>query len=518
MRSTWLAALLVWPASARAKDPLLGTWTAHEAPVTALAVSPDGMVALSGDTDGKLILWNIAKGQPIATWAAHVKVEGDAPRGVNAVEFLPDGKKAVSAGADRTVRLWDLAGGKTNAMWVGHPTAVHAVAAYPNGRWVLSGGEDQTVRGWETASGKQVGLWRAGEPVHYVALSPDASRALTAGPGAALKFWDATKGAVKNSWSGHSGAVRAARFSPDGLRAVSAGADGTMRVWELPSGRPVSVSTGHAGAIADIAVSPDGLKALTAGEDRTLRLWDIARGKEIEPWRAQIPLFSLHEGKVLRAAFFPDGRRALSSGDDKTVKMWDVSWRIAAVSTAAAADPGLFDTPVVEGFEKPPRLLRLQEFDPRDPYAKAARIREIAVPEVRTTLPLKDGIQAHARPSWPTRFYADDSDPFNFGFPGPEAFVFVPTRLDHLLAALPPPLGRPQGSSNPDIPRYLAFSTSEGDAAGDDMNLGLPLKLFWSGPRVRVQGLADAAAKNPSAAPPLAGSGNRGDSPADWGF
>ena len=39
----------------------------------ALACAPDGKTAVSGDADGKLILWDLTTAQPLRTWTGHPK-------------------------------------------------------------------------------------------------------------------------------------------------------------------------------------------------------------------------------------------------------------------------------------------------------------------------------------------------------------------------------------------------------------------------------------------------------------
>src|SRR5262249_39304808 len=73
----------------------------HQAAVTAVALSPDGRLALSGGEDRTLKLWRLATGRCLGTLAGH---EGT----VNALCLLGDGRQALSASADKTLALWRL--------------------------------------------------------------------------------------------------------------------------------------------------------------------------------------------------------------------------------------------------------------------------------------------------------------------------------------------------------------------------------------------------------------------------
>src|SRR5262249_12959813 len=73
--------------------------------VNAVTVSQDGAHIVSGDRDGKVLVWDLATGEGVCTLEGHSS-------SVNAVAVSPDGAHIVSGGKDQTVRVWDLATGE----------------------------------------------------------------------------------------------------------------------------------------------------------------------------------------------------------------------------------------------------------------------------------------------------------------------------------------------------------------------------------------------------------------------
>jgi WD40 repeat protein len=79
----------------------------------ALAYSPDGTLIASGDTNGRMWVWDAATGAELVTWRAHIDEEGHYGR-VSELDFSPDGTKLVSGsydfhdGTENTVRVWGL--------------------------------------------------------------------------------------------------------------------------------------------------------------------------------------------------------------------------------------------------------------------------------------------------------------------------------------------------------------------------------------------------------------------------
>ena len=70
----------------------------HGGPVRALAISPDGTLAISGSFDTSAIRWSLARNAAVEVLRFH---EG----AVNAVAYLPDGRVA-TAGEDGRIALW----------------------------------------------------------------------------------------------------------------------------------------------------------------------------------------------------------------------------------------------------------------------------------------------------------------------------------------------------------------------------------------------------------------------------
>src|SRR5262249_4675389 len=79
----------------------------HPGRVLAVAWSPDGRFTVTGCTDRKALVWEVATGQPVGGPLLH-------PARVNAVAFSPDGRKILTGTGDRgslsgAAWLWDRA-------------------------------------------------------------------------------------------------------------------------------------------------------------------------------------------------------------------------------------------------------------------------------------------------------------------------------------------------------------------------------------------------------------------------
>jgi WD40 repeat protein/serine/threonine protein kinase len=298
----------------------------------------------------------------------HTLLGHEAP--VLAVAYSPDGRRLVTGSRDGTARLWDTTTGKQLFLLKGHKARVTFATFSPDGRCVLTlaPGPDRSAIVWEAATGKL--LWRlqlsspwdsrfvgpqanwAGDIPEYrqADFSPDGSWIVTAFgeyPDCTARVWDIVTGQEKLVLKGHEGPVGSARFSPDGKWIVTASLDRTARIWDAGTGKEVHVLRGHSGGVLSAQFSPDSGRVLTAGEgwlyavtpDKgyhvvvidansvervAARIWDTATGKQLAP---------LQLGAITsKVALSPDGRKVVTAGDRSggdiscfTPRIWDAA-------------------------------------------------------------------------------------------------------------------------------------------------------------------------------------------------
>lgn len=212
----------------------------HTEAVNSVAFSPDGRQVLPGSDDRTMRLWDRATGQE----QRQFPLELSTPM---AVAFSPDGKRIASAHWDSVVRVWAVATGKEELCCRGHQDFVTSAAWSPDGRHVLSGSHDGYMKLWGVATGKEVRSFAAGskvpdkpgarEEISSVAISPDGTKALSAGSEGLACFWDLRTGKLLSCLPRRPGHIKSALFSPDGKRVLSGDEDGLIRLCEAQTGR-----------------------------------------------------------------------------------------------------------------------------------------------------------------------------------------------------------------------------------------------------------------------------------------
>jgi len=174
------------------------TLTGHSNLVTAVAVTPDSKLAISGSWDNTLKVWNLEKRELMfPPLTGHNS-------GVMSVAVTPDGKQVISASTDNTLKVWNLEIAESPLPFPEHSNSVRVVAVTPDGKRVISGAGDKTLKVWNLQTRELLQVWN-------------------------LK----TEKSAYSSFTDYSSSVTAATVSPDGKKLISGSADKNLKVWNL---------------------------------------------------------------------------------------------------------------------------------------------------------------------------------------------------------------------------------------------------------------------------------------------
>ncbi|MFI0448410.1 helix-turn-helix domain-containing protein [Actinomadura sp. 6N118] len=303
--------------------------------IESAAFSPDGRTLVTGDSVGKVELWDLA-----AAGARRVlgEVEGGAVAGVS---VSPDGR--VASTHEGGVRIWDPAGRRAPTELKVPGGRVRDVAFSPSGDRLATGGIGSPLRIWNVTK-DQPRLEREarrGEPEH-VAISPR-------GPWVA-----ATEGDVPQVWNvreksagewlpqaelaPHSPKLNGLAFSPTGDRLATYGTDGAIRVWTTGSTSDPLVLRTHRGNPRGVTFGPDGRSLITIDADGSLRQWDVSAGiPALRGFPAGgVPKALSSDGGTV--ASIPVRADSLFTASDITIQVWDTTGGKAPLSIKGPHD------------------------------------------------------------------------------------------------------------------------------------------------------------------------------------
>ncbi|XP_045149028.1 protein Atg16l2 [Echinops telfairi] len=205
---------------------------------------------------------------------------------VNAVHFGPNSSLLATGGADRLVRLWNVVGGRLEA--------------------------SQTLEG-------------AGGSITSVDVDPSGSQVLAATYSQAAQLWTVGEAQSKETLSGHTDKVTAAKFKLTRHQAVTGSRDRTVKEWDL--GRAYCSRTIKVLSYCNDVVCGDHV-IISGHNDQKIRFWD-SRG----PHCTQvIPV----QGRVTSLSLSQDQLHLLSCSRDDTLKVIDL--RVSNIRQVFRAD------------------------------------------------------------------------------------------------------------------------------------------------------------------------------------
>lgn len=223
-------------------------WMAHEGPVTALAGSAGHSAVLSSG-DSMVKSWRGDSGELLAELPGHAAK-------VTAVALSADGTVGVSGSVDRTVRLWQLPSGKRTRVLGGHGKAVRAVAIHPDCELCASADDTGEIRLWRMNNGTCTAtLCGHDGPVRTLAFVPDGRHLASGSNDGTIGIWSIPDGDLAHRISGLDSWINAAAFTPDCARLAVALWNGRVLLWEMdwllsdPPAAPSSDNGGLFGAV-----------------------------------------------------------------------------------------------------------------------------------------------------------------------------------------------------------------------------------------------------------------------------
>ena len=120
----------------------LGAPCQHRAPISRVALSPDGKTAVTGCYDGRVFRWDATSGHSLGPPLSRHRDR------IECLAFSRDGHSFLSASLDGTAQLWDTGTGMPLGSLIVHKGPITAAAFSPDGRCLVTASHDKTVRLW----------------------------------------------------------------------------------------------------------------------------------------------------------------------------------------------------------------------------------------------------------------------------------------------------------------------------------------------------------------------------------
>ena len=306
----------------------------HDGPVNAVALLKDGRIATAGG-DAHIAIWTAGKQSPDRVLDGHTGP-------IAALAVSPDGNTLASASWDRTVRLWPLAGGPSRVL-EGNSQNVNGVAFSPDGTAVISAGYDGTIRVWQTA-GDGVSVHNLPSPLNSVVTAPNGD-IIAAGASGKVFFLSAAGELLAAVEAGTTPIIQLA-ISNDARLVAAATTRGSVAVIDRNQRRLMQTLVGPGLPVWSVAFLPDNATLLTGGTDAFIRRWNAVTGEPIASTLVGAPEDPLkqyagdHGAEIFRACIACHTLR-LDEGQKAGPTLWHIFGRRIATLPGYNFSPSL---------------------------------------------------------------------------------------------------------------------------------------------------------------------------------
>lgn len=322
-------------------------------PLSALAVSPEGLMLLSGSDDGIANLWSATR-SPQDVFVTEIAADH------SQLTFSTDGQKLLGLTQEGTLVCRSANNGRIESE-AKIPAAEWSSSAM-SGKWIVAGGRDGKVHVTDQSSFPQTHvLGRHDDFVDRVGISEDGQRAVSFGRDQKIILWDVNHRQPLRIMSRDTAVAQGLALSPDSTRIVVGFAQGHILLIDGKSGQDISRIDGvhfnslecavfdkqsnrlaagfvesnviivdaltgvvqHSfqafplGAVAALTFNPDGSKLAVGNVLGEISLWNAANGDSL----GRLPP---RDHAIQYLSFHSSGERLLSTSEGGAIRIWNL--------------------------------------------------------------------------------------------------------------------------------------------------------------------------------------------------
>jgi WD40 repeat protein len=281
--------------------------TGHQESVECIALSKDGKLLYSGDSNGTIKEWVIADNTCQKTFKSYVNIE--------CLSLSENEQVLYAVDVGGIIYEWKIDEANYYIKSLGE-YSTHEMLLNENGKFLYSASNDGRINRWTLDDNTcQLIIETHQESISGLALSADRKFLYSGDRNGIIKQWKLSDGICQKTFQGHQRSVDTISLSRDGKMLYSGSYDGTIKEWQVDDGSCQRTFNGlhHSGKA--IILSRDDQMIYSGDDDGTINEWKLDDGSCQRTFQG-------HQSWVMQTALNQDCQFLYSGSRDDTIKEW----------------------------------------------------------------------------------------------------------------------------------------------------------------------------------------------------
>jgi len=287
------------------------------------SLTEHGVYALAASADGSLVAWGSGAGdlrfRNLRTGLTSQPIDAAGDAAILCCDLTPDGDLALIGDDDGRLRIWDTHTSAVVQTLVESGPQLWSACFSPDGRWIAAADFGGRVRVWDrrTSAEPRVLIGPAARTTQIRFSHDGALLAMSSiKVGAPVTVWDAATGLVVHQLPMPMFSTRAVAFSHDSSRLAAGSDQQSVHVFNLQTAQRESIIPGLPWHVFDLAYHPSGHVLFCIGRGPELLVLDPDS-------QGILANFKLHTKSLFAIALRADGTQLITSGEDRWLGLWD---------------------------------------------------------------------------------------------------------------------------------------------------------------------------------------------------
>jgi WD40 repeat protein len=284
----------------------------HDLAITALVISDNGQVLVSGSADRTIRIWCLRTMQLLR------QISSGSIR-ITALAISLDGQLLISGSSSGSLKFWQLSSGeRVHTIRAAHDKTIHTLAITPNGQQLITGGADRTLKQWDLKTQSLLQTLDAGQTaVTAIAISPDGQFLISGSQGGTLRIWRLPRGELKQILAGmHAHTITGLVIPNNSQEVISTSSDGTVKQLNRLTGELLYTFDHPKSAVRSLAIAQGASILVTGCDNGSVQFWQ---------WRSRELVYFLeaaHWSAIRALAITTDGRTCITGSQAGHLKVW----------------------------------------------------------------------------------------------------------------------------------------------------------------------------------------------------